>query len=60
MLPTLGRQFRKYGRDARDEIGGRLRRDGTRRDLGFPGGRVRPALVDLAALERPWHGKEGS
>ena len=50
MLPTLGRQFRKYGRDIRDEVGGRLRRDGTRRDLGFPGGRVRPARVDLGAL----------
>jgi predicted metal-dependent phosphoesterase TrpH len=52
MLPTLGRQFRKYGRDFRDEVGGRVRRDGTRRDLGFPGGRRRPAVVDLAALDR--------
>jgi predicted metal-dependent phosphoesterase TrpH len=52
MLPTLGRQFRKYGRDIHDEIGGRVRRDGTRRDLGFPGGRLRPAVLDPAALER--------
>lgn len=33
---TFGRQLRKYGRDARAEIGGRVRRDGTRRDLGYP------------------------
>jgi predicted metal-dependent phosphoesterase TrpH len=35
-LGTFGRQLRKYGRDARANIGGRLRRDGTRRDLGYP------------------------
>jgi hypothetical protein len=35
-IGTLGKQLRKYGRDARAEIGGRLRRDGTRRDLGYP------------------------
>jgi hypothetical protein len=51
LLPTLGRQFRKYGRDISQEVGGRVRRDGTRRDLGFPGGRVRPARVDLSAIE---------
>jgi len=33
---TFGRQLRKYGRDARAEVGGRIRRDGTRRDLGYP------------------------
>jgi len=33
---TFGQQLRKYGRDARANIGGRLRRDGTRRDLGYP------------------------
>jgi predicted metal-dependent phosphoesterase TrpH len=33
---TFGRQLAKYGRDARTELGGRIRRDGTRRDLGYP------------------------
>jgi predicted metal-dependent phosphoesterase TrpH len=33
---TFGRQLAKYSRDARAELGGRLRRDGTRRDLGYP------------------------
>lgn len=41
-LSTFARQLRKYGRDARDTIGGRVRRDGTGRDLGYPGGRYRP------------------
>ena len=35
---TFGEQLRKYGRDARAELGGRVRRDGTGRDLGYPGG----------------------
>lgn len=39
---TFGRQLRKYGRDIRDELGGRIRRDGTGRDHGYPGGRLRP------------------
>jgi predicted metal-dependent phosphoesterase TrpH len=33
---TFGRQLRKYGRDARDTVRGRLRGDGTGRDLGYP------------------------
>jgi hypothetical protein len=41
-LGTFGRQLRKYGRDARAEVGGRVRRDGTGRDHGYPGGRLRP------------------
>ncbi len=41
-LETFGEQLRKRGRDARDEVGGRLRRDGTGRDHGYPGGRQRP------------------
>ena len=45
-LPTFGRQLRKYGRDIRAEVGGRVRRDGTRRDLGYPGGRFRPPRSD--------------
>jgi predicted metal-dependent phosphoesterase TrpH len=35
-LSTFGRQLRKYGRDARATARGRLLRDGTRRDLGYP------------------------
>jgi predicted metal-dependent phosphoesterase TrpH len=41
-LGTFGRQLRKYGRDARAELGGRIRRDGTGRDHGYPGGQLRP------------------
>lgn len=47
-LGTFGRQLRKYGRDARDEVSGRLRRDGTGRDHGYPGGRQRPPRYDPA------------
>jgi predicted metal-dependent phosphoesterase TrpH len=39
---TFGQQLRKRGRDARDELAGRVRRDGTGRDHGYPGGRSRP------------------
>jgi predicted metal-dependent phosphoesterase TrpH len=35
-LQTFGQQLRKYSRDARASICGRVRRDGTRRDLGYP------------------------
>jgi predicted metal-dependent phosphoesterase TrpH len=41
-LGTFGQQLRKRGRDAKDEVAGRLRRDGTGRDHGYPGGRHRP------------------
>ncbi len=41
-LGVFGRQLRKYGRDARAELAGRVRRDGTGRDLGYPGGTLRP------------------
>jgi predicted metal-dependent phosphoesterase TrpH len=41
-LGVFGQQLRKRGRDAKDEVGGRLRRDGTGRDHGYPGGRQRP------------------
>ncbi len=37
-LGTFGAQLRKYGRDARANLGGRLRGDGTTRDLGYPAG----------------------
>ena len=52
-LPTFGRQLRKYGRDARAEVLGRVRRDGTGRDLGYPGGALRPPRLDEAALGTP-------
>ena len=48
-LGTFGRQLRKYGRDARDEVAGRLRRDGTGRDHGYPGGRLRPPRYEPGA-----------
>ena len=35
-LQTFGAQLRKYSRDARASIGGRVRGDGTQRDLGYP------------------------
>ena len=35
-LGTFQLQLRKYGRDARANLGGRLRRDGSHRDLGYP------------------------
>jgi predicted metal-dependent phosphoesterase TrpH len=35
-LQTFGAQLRKYSRDARAGLGGRVRRDGSRRDLGYP------------------------
>ncbi len=46
-LGTFGEQVRKRGRDARDELSGRLRRDGTGRDHGYPGGRLRPPRFEL-------------
>ena len=53
-LSTFGNQLRKYGRDVRDTAVGRIRRDGTGRDLGYPGGRHRPPLLDGAlASDRP-------
>lgn len=49
---TFGQQLRKYGRDARDELRGRIRRDGTGRDLGYPGGRLRPPRYEPEAARR--------
>ena len=49
-LGTFRQQLRKRGRDARDEVGGRLRRDGTGRDHGYPGGRLRPPRFESATL----------
>jgi hypothetical protein len=41
-LGVFTKQLRKYGRDARENLGGVIRRDGTGRDLGYPGGHLRP------------------
>jgi len=49
-LPTFGRQLRKYGRDARAEIAGRVLRDGSGRDHGYPGGARRPPALDASAI----------
>jgi predicted metal-dependent phosphoesterase TrpH len=48
-LGTFGQQLRKRGRDARDELRGRLLRDGTGRDHGYPGGRQRPPRFEPVA-----------
>jgi predicted metal-dependent phosphoesterase TrpH len=39
---VFGRQLRKRAVDAKDELAGRVRRSGTGRDHGYPGGRARP------------------
>ena len=46
---VFGRQLRKRAVDARDEVSGRLRRDGTGRDHGYPGGRARPPRFERSA-----------
>ena len=48
-LLMFGRQQRKNVAAVRDEVRGKVRRDGTGRDLGYPGGRARPARFDPAA-----------
>jgi predicted metal-dependent phosphoesterase TrpH len=45
-LGVFGQQLAKRARDARDEVVGRVRRDGTGRDHGYPGGRARPPRFD--------------
>lgn len=47
---TFGRQLRKYGRDVRDEVRGKVLRNGTGRDLGYPGGQLRPPRLELSGL----------
>ena len=44
-------QTGKNLRALRDEVRGRLLRDGTGRDLGYPGGRQRPVRFDPAQME---------
>lgn len=55
-LSTFGQQLRKRGRDARDEVRGRIRRDGTGRDHGYPGGRQRPPRFELSPSSAPRSG----
>ena len=43
---VFGKQLRKYSRDIRAEVGGRVRGTGTGRDLGYPGGHLRPPAFD--------------
>lgn len=47
-VATFGEQLRKYSADARAAIRASVRRDGTGRDLGYPGGRHRPPRFDEA------------
>ncbi len=46
-------QQRKNVAAVADEIGGKLRRDGTGRDLGYPGGRERPVRFDRESAGLP-------
>jgi predicted metal-dependent phosphoesterase TrpH len=45
-LKTFRGQLGKYARAMNDEVRGKLLRDGTGRDLGYPGGRRRPPRFD--------------
>lgn len=49
-LATFRHQMGKNANAVRDELRGKLRRDGTGRDLGYPGGRVRPVRLDERAI----------
>jgi predicted metal-dependent phosphoesterase TrpH len=55
-LGVYTRQLRKYAAGWRDTVGGQVRRDGTGRDLGYPGGRLRPARYDPSAGEEDRRG----
>jgi len=45
-VATFGKQLRKYSRDASAVVRATVRRDGSGRDLGYPGGRNRPPRFD--------------
>jgi hypothetical protein len=49
----FSQQTRKNIAALGDEIRGKVRRDGTGRDLGYPGGRRRPVRFDRAAAGLP-------
>lgn len=46
---VFGQQVAKRARDARDELRGRVLRDGTGRDHGYPGGRARPPRYEAGS-----------
>jgi hypothetical protein len=48
-LGMFRQQTAKNLRAVRDEVVGKVRRNGTGRDLGYPGGRRRPVRFDAAA-----------
>jgi predicted metal-dependent phosphoesterase TrpH len=60
-LGTFKEQLRKYSRDARANLGGRVKRDGSRRDLGYPreGGELTGHRATLLAERRP-RGRTGA
>ncbi|HUP55020.1 MAG TPA: PHP-associated domain-containing protein [Methylomirabilota bacterium] len=49
---TFGEQLRKYSSDARAVIRSKVARDGTGRDLGYPGSHHRPPRFEEAWAER--------
>ena len=59
-LRMFGRQTRKNVAAVRDELRGKVRRDGSGRDLGYPGGRKRPVRFDRAAAGLPPTGTSGT
>jgi predicted metal-dependent phosphoesterase TrpH len=52
-VETFGRQLERYTSGARDDLRGLIRRDGSGRDLGYPGGRARPPRFDPSAAHQP-------
>jgi predicted metal-dependent phosphoesterase TrpH len=50
-LSDFALQVRKYSRGWRQTIQGAVLRNGTGRDLGYPGGHLRPAVFDRQAAQ---------
>jgi predicted metal-dependent phosphoesterase TrpH len=50
-LSTFRRQLGKNAAAVRDEVRGKVLRNGTGRDLGYPGGRRRPARYDESGTD---------
>lgn len=59
-LGIYGRQLAKYARGWQATVTGKVRRDGTGRDLGYPGGRQRPERFDRELAQRLHAEKEGA
>jgi predicted metal-dependent phosphoesterase TrpH len=51
-VTMVARQYRKKARDLRADVQGHVLRRGTGRNLGYPGGELRPAQLVLADGER--------